>query len=112
MSAYKWTNDDNSEGFLTAGMPELSSFPDTIKSHESLYKFSIENRDLFWQTIARKRLDWMTDFTEVTSGNFNDEDFQLKWFIGGKLNVAGKILLLFFVVVKLKLNKFKVFQSS
>ena len=75
--------------FLTANVPELSEFPSTINSHESLYKFSIENRELFWSTIAKRRINWYKEFTQVTSGSFSDEDFRLKWFADGKLNVSG-----------------------
>ena len=76
--------------FLTANLPELSEFPKNINSHESLYKFSIENRELFWSTIAKRRINWFKEFTQVTSGSFGDEDFRLKWFADGKLNVTGK----------------------
>lgn len=74
--------------FLTASLPELSEFPKTINSHESLHKFSIENRELFWSTIAKRRINWFKEFTQVTSGSFGDEDFRLKWFADGKLNVS------------------------
>lgn len=76
--------------FLTANFPELENFPDTINSYESLHKFSIENTDVFWGTLAKSRLDWFENFTQVTSGSFNDVDFHLKWFINGKLNVSCK----------------------
>ena len=75
--------------FLTAPLPELKFFPDNLKYYESLHKFSIKNRELFWSHMARSRLEWFEDFTETTSGEFTDEDFHLKWFIGGKLNVSG-----------------------
>lgn len=89
-TSYKWFGNGESEsGFLTTDLAELSSFPDTIKSHESLYKYSIEKREEFWQVIARNRLEWVQDFDQVTSGEFSDEDFALKWFINGKLNVSG-----------------------
>ena len=77
------------QGFLTANLPELSAFPKSIQNYESLHKFSIENRELFWGTIAKSRLQWYQDFKKVTEGNFGDEDFHLKWFIDGKLNVSG-----------------------
>jgi len=77
--------------FLTASLPELKFFPDNLKDYASLHKFSIQNRELFWRFIARSRLEWFEDFTEITSGKLTDEDFRLKWFIGGKLNVSGEI---------------------
>ena len=81
--------------FLTASLPELSEFPKRINNPESLYKFSIENRELFWSTIAKRRINWFKEFTQVTSGSFDDENFRLKWFADGKLNVSGKNMLLF-----------------
>jgi acetyl-CoA synthetase len=74
--------------FLTANLPELSSFPKAINNYESLHKFSIENKDVFWGTLAKSRLEWYEDFKKVTEGNFSDENFHLKWFLGGKLNVS------------------------
>lgn len=82
--------------FLTANFPELTEFPSSINSYESLHKFSIENADLFWGTLARSRLEWSHPFSKVTSGSFNDKDFNLKWFIDGKLNVSGTIVLIIF----------------
>lgn len=87
-------NDQPGDKFLTTNLPELKLFPDWIKSHESLYKFSIEQRDLFWQVLASTRLEWIKDFNKVTVGDFNDENFNLKWFVDGKINVSGKLLLL------------------
>ena len=83
------------KNFLTASFPELSFFPDNLNDYDSLHKFSIQNRELFWSHIARSRLEWFEDFTEITTGKFTDEDFRLKWFIGGKINVSGKIYNLF-----------------
>jgi hypothetical protein len=76
--------------FLTANLKELDQFPKEINSYESLYKFSIEHSDKFWSVLARSRLQWHKDFTKVTSGNFGDSDFRLKWFLNGKLNASGK----------------------
>ena len=79
--------------FLTAKLPELSSFPKTILNYESLHKFSIENQEAFWGTLGKSRLEWFEVFKKVTDGKFTDENFNLKWFIDGKLNVSGKTLL-------------------
>ena len=59
-------------------------------NYESLQKFSIENPNVFWGTLAKTRLEWYEEFNKVTEGNFSDENFRLKWFIGGKLNVSGE----------------------
>ena len=85
--------------FLTAPLPELSFFPNNLNDYESLHTFSIRNRELFWSHLAKSRLEWFEEFTEITSGKFTDEDFHLKWFIGGKLNVSGNKILFKFKIL-------------
>ena len=75
--------------FLSVQIPELSELPSTIDSYASLYKYSVEHSEEFWSVIARRRIEWINDFTKVTSGDFADPDFQLKWFEDGQLNVSG-----------------------
>ena len=77
--------------FLTAKFPELANeFREyNLKSYEDIYRFSIENNDLFWSTLAKTRLDWYELFNQVKSGVFTEKNFTPKWFIGGKLNVSG-----------------------
>ena len=75
--------------FLTASFVEMNQFPKAINNYESLHKFSIENDELFWSTLAKSRLDWFKEFDIIKKGDFKDENFNLKWFIGGKLNVSG-----------------------
>lgn len=79
--------------FLTAQFKELSQLEKLsntkFNNYESLHKFSIERPEMFWSTLARSRLDWFKDFTQVTSGSFkNFENFNLKWFLDGKINVT------------------------
>lgn len=79
--------------FLTAEFKELAKLQSLskheINNYETLHKFSIEQPDLFWGTLARSRLDWFSDFKQVTTGSFTQSnDFRLKWFIDGKLNVT------------------------
>lgn len=82
-----------SRKFLTANFPELSLFPREIKNYESLHKFSIEENDFFWSTLAKSRLDWYKPFEKVKEGDFskNVDLFDLKWFINGKLNASGNL---------------------
>jgi hypothetical protein len=69
--------------------PELSDFPSDIDSYEKLYDYSLNNYKHFWSVCARRRIQWFQDFNEVTNiRDFNAVDFNLKWFIGGKLNVS------------------------
>ena len=78
--------------FLTAKFPELEKFPSEIDSYDALHKFSLEQNDLFWSTLAKSRLDWFQTFDVVREGAFTDniETFKLKWFLNGKLNVSGR----------------------
>ena len=89
-AAFKWLPNEDANQFLSCTLPELSLFPDSIKSYEQLYTYSIEQNDSFWSILANSRLQWMKPFTQVTSGSFDDKDFKLKWFIDAKLNVSGK----------------------
>lgn len=78
---------DNSS--ITFEFPaEIGQLSNEITDHSSLYKYSIENRELFWSTLARNRLEWISDFNEITSGDFKDPEARIKWFIDGKINVA------------------------
>jgi hypothetical protein len=77
--------------FLTVPFDELNLLPKSIDSHEKLYKYSIEETEKFWSCIGKNRLEWFQVFDKTTNGGFYDEDFNLKWFINGKLNVSGKL---------------------
>jgi acetyl-CoA synthetase len=74
--------------FLTANFPEVAQFGAGISSHQDLYKYSIEHNDEFWSAVAKSRLQWYQPFDQVRSGSFSDPEFQLKWFLNGKLNVS------------------------
>ena len=69
----------------TTPFPE---FPDA-KTHEELYKFSVEHSETFWGTLARSRLTWSKDFTTVTDSSFESQKFG--WFQGGELNASGEL---------------------
>lgn len=109
-TSYKWLPNDDANQFLSCSLPELSQFPDSIKSYESLYEYSIENNESFWSILANSRLQWMKPFTQVTSGSsFDDKDFNLKWFTGAKLNVSGmRQFLISNVLIKIIYNLFVV----
>ena len=47
--------------------------------------------DGYWSDIGR-RLDWMTPFTEVKDVSFNKEDFRVRWYGDGVLNVSVNCL--------------------
>ena len=83
-----------SNGTSSLFNPRLDlELPAYVDSYEKLHEFSLEHNDLFWSTLARKRLQWFKDFDVVcNTRTFTCEDFHLKWFIGGKLNVAGEFI--------------------
>lgn len=76
--------------FLTAKFPELSEFPKSIQSYQDLHKYSVENSDHFWSTLAKSRLEWIQPFDKVNNGaKFSDlNNYNSQWFINGKLNVS------------------------
>ena len=66
-------------------MPEaLTHF--NCKTYEELHKFSTENPEKFWGTLARTRLNWQKPFTKVMDCDMTKPSF--KWFYDGCLNVC------------------------
>jgi acetyl-CoA synthetase len=47
--------------------------------------------DGFWTEVAG-RLEWMTPFTRVKDVSFDAEDFRIRWFEDGVLNVSANCL--------------------
>ncbi|XP_071080511.1 acetyl-coenzyme A synthetase 2-like, mitochondrial [Haliotis cracherodii] len=69
----------------TTPFPEFEGVP-SIKTHDDLYRFSLENPDVFWGKLARSRLKWFHDFHKVKDCDMTDGKIQ--WFEGGKLNAS------------------------
>ena len=46
----------------------------------------------FFAADARKRLDWITPFTEVKDVSFNADDLHIRWFGDGTLNVSANCI--------------------
>ncbi|CAL1545800.1 unnamed protein product [Lymnaea stagnalis] len=65
--------------------PEFRDLPH-IKTHNDLYKFSIEDPELFWSRLARSRLTWSKDFSTACKSDFSKGKFG--WFEGGVLNAS------------------------
>jgi acetyl-CoA synthetase len=59
-----------------------------VKDYESLYAKSIENREEFWATEA-KRLDWFKKWDKVLD---DSEKPFYKWFTGGQINIIHNAL--------------------
>lgn len=63
----------------------------TQEKYHDLYTQSVENAETFWREQAQ-RLTWLKPFTKVKNTSFQVEDFRIKWFEDGTLNVAANCL--------------------
>ncbi|XP_041469500.1 acetyl-coenzyme A synthetase 2-like, mitochondrial isoform X2 [Lytechinus variegatus] len=73
----------------STNIPELNDFEAlgySFDSHEELYKFSLNEPETFWGTLARTRLQWYRKFDEVMDCNL--QEGKIAWFQGGKINVS------------------------
>ncbi len=59
--------------------------------YQRLYAESIANPDAFWGRVAT-RLEWMKPPTRVRNVSFRHDDFRIRWFEDGELNVAVNCL--------------------
>ncbi|MEN1972775.1 acetate--CoA ligase [Luteimonas sp. MJ204] len=55
------------------------------------YAESIRDPDAFWGRIAQ-RLEWMTPPTRIRDVSFDREDFRIRWFADGELNLSVNCL--------------------
>jgi acetyl-CoA synthetase len=55
------------------------------------YARSISDPDGFWGEIGR-RIDWIRPYTQVRDVSFRLEDFRIRWYADGTLNVAANCL--------------------
>jgi acetyl-CoA synthetase len=56
-----------------------------------LYDESIDDPERFWGEIGR-RIDWMQSYTRVKDTSFAPDDFHIRWFTDGRLNVSANCL--------------------
>ncbi len=61
----------------------------SFEEYQKAYSESIQNPEDFWAEIANE-LTWKTPFNKVLEWNFNEPN--VKWFIGGKLNFTENCL--------------------
>ncbi|MEG2312857.1 acetate--CoA ligase, partial [Brevundimonas sp.] len=59
--------------------------------YEAARKAARETPDAYWSNLA-KRLDWMTFPTKIKDVSFNKDDFRIKWFEDGVLNVSANCI--------------------
>lgn len=61
------------------------------ESYASLYADAAENPEAFWREQG-KRLDWMTPYTKVKNTSYDLQDFRIKWYEDGVLNVTANCI--------------------
>jgi acetyl-CoA synthetase len=59
--------------------------------YRDLYKQSVEDSDGFWRGQAA-RIDWIKPFTKVSDVSYDAQDFRIKWFGDGVLNVSANCI--------------------
>ena len=60
-------------------------------AYQQQYRESVENPDAFWGKAA-ERLDWYVKPTKVRNVSYQLDDFRIKWFEDGELNVSVNCL--------------------
>jgi acetyl-CoA synthetase len=60
----------------------------TAEQYKTLYKQSIDAPETFWAEQAKEFLSWSKPWDKVMDYSFDAKDLYIKWFQGGKLNVA------------------------
>ena len=63
----------------------------TPEKYEAWYLTSVADANGFWGQEGRK-LDWIKPFTKVKNTSFRLEDFRIKWFEDGTLNVSANCI--------------------
>jgi acetyl-CoA synthetase len=59
--------------------------------YERDYRTSVEQPEKFWGEVG-KRLDWMRPYTKVKDTSYRLEDFHIRWYEDGQLNVSVNCL--------------------
>jgi acetyl-CoA synthetase len=59
--------------------------------YRRMYEESVRDPDAFWAGIA-KRIDWMRFPTKIRNVNYDPDDFRIRWFEDGELNVSVNCL--------------------
>ncbi|MEK6789429.1 MAG: acetate--CoA ligase [Pseudomonadota bacterium] len=59
--------------------------------YERRYQLSVTDPEAFWAEEATI-LDWMQPFTQVKDVSYNTEDFRIRWYADGALNVSANCL--------------------
>ena len=63
-----------------------------INDYHKLYKESIDNPEQFWDSQARKYINWYKTWGKVTTHGFSEVTADNRWFPGAELNVSYNCL--------------------
>ena len=63
----------------------------TAAQYEAEYAESVRDPDGYWGRIG-KQLDWIKPYTRVRDVSFKVEDFRIRWYDDGQLNVSANCL--------------------
>jgi len=63
----------------------------TLAQYQRLYQASVNDPDAFWREAA-KRLQWYREPTRIKNVSFKADDFRIRWFEDGELNVSVNCL--------------------
>ena len=55
--------------------------------YDEMYARSVTDPEGFWRNVA-KRIDWIKPFTKVKDVSWDPDDFRIKWYEDGTLNVS------------------------
>jgi acetyl-CoA synthetase len=59
--------------------------------YAQMYRESVEDPEGFWRREAQ-RIDWIKPFATVKETSFHEEDFGIRWFADGTLNLSANCL--------------------
>ncbi len=62
------------------------------KKYQEMYTRSVSDPDGFWAEQAKEFVTWSRPWTQVSDWSYDASNLHIKWFIGGKLNVAYNCL--------------------
>jgi acetyl-CoA synthetase len=62
------------------------------KKYKEMYERSVNDPDGFWAEQAREFVTWIKPWSRVSDWSFDANNLHIKWFEGGKLNVAWNCL--------------------
>ncbi len=63
----------------------------TATQYEAACQLAKDNPEAFWRQVG-ERLEWMQPFTKVKDVNYDRDDFRIRWYEDGILNVSANCL--------------------